>query len=329
MRAAVLGILIAFSTSPAVARGQQYPTPSPAPSATPIARQALSDAWWTGPMLAPSAGTLPQGHVLVEPYLFDVIQYGSYDRNGALTGATHSNGFGSLTYVIYGLTNRLSVGLIPTAGFNTVSGGPNSGGIGLGDIGVLAQYRLAQYQLGQWMPTTSIAVQETVPIGRYDNLGDRPSNGLGGGVYSTKVSLYTQTYAWMPNGRILRLRLNLSQTFSGSAPVAGVSVYGTANGFEGSVQVGNTTTIDAAGEYSITRNWVFASDLVYGYDGNTRVSGNNGISNLGQSHSFAFAPAIEYNWTANAGILFGVRLFPAGRNTPASITPAIAVNMVR
>jgi hypothetical protein len=33
----------------------------------PSARQSLDDAWWTGPMLAPSAATLLQGHFLIEP----------------------------------------------------------------------------------------------------------------------------------------------------------------------------------------------------------------------------------------------------------------------
>ncbi len=40
------------------------------------ARQSLEDAWWTGPMLAPSAATLPRGHLLIEPYLYDVIAQG-------------------------------------------------------------------------------------------------------------------------------------------------------------------------------------------------------------------------------------------------------------
>src|SRR5690348_11021258 len=55
-------------------------------SAPPVAsevRQSLDDAWWTGPMLAPSAATLPRGHFLIEPYLYDVT-------------SPHSNGFGSL-----------------------------------------------------------------------------------------------------------------------------------------------------------------------------------------------------------------------------------------
>lgn len=327
-RVAIFALSFALSATPAATKAQQYSMPSPTPSAAASAREALSSAWWTGPLLAPSAGTLPRGHVLVEPYLYNVIQYGSYDRQGALTPAAHSNDFGSLTYIIYGLTDRISVGLIPVLGYNTGGGGP-SGGIKLGDLGVLAQYRLAQYQPGRWMPTTSIALQENFPIGEYQNLGNRPNNGVGSGAYSTKVSLYTQTYAWMPNGRIIRLRLNFSQTFSGSASVDGVSVYGTGRDFRGSVNPGNATTIDAAEEYSITQNWVFASDLVYEYSGNTRVSGTSGVTNLGDSHSFAVAPAIEYNWTANAGIIAGIRLFPAGRNTAASITPVMAINLVR
>ena len=42
-------------------------------SAAAAAEQSREDAWWTGPMLAPNAASLPQGHALIEPYLFDVI----------------------------------------------------------------------------------------------------------------------------------------------------------------------------------------------------------------------------------------------------------------
>src|SRR5216683_3623270 len=102
---------------------QQDASPSSA-----VVRQSLDDAWWAGPMVAPSAATLPRGHFLIEPYLYDVI-------------AVHSNGFGSLTYVNYGLLDRVTVGLIPTAGFNKVSRGPSGSGVGLGDLTLQSQYR--------------------------------------------------------------------------------------------------------------------------------------------------------------------------------------------
>jgi hypothetical protein len=48
----------------------------------------------------------------------------------------------------------------------------------------------------------------------------------------------------------------------------------------------------------------------------------------GSSYSLGFAPAIEYNWTSRIGALLGVRVIQIGRNTSATITPAIGLNMV-
>lgn len=280
-------------------------------------------------MLAPSAGTLPRGHVLVEPYVYDVVQYGAYNTKGAMQPAPHSNGYGSLTYIIYGLADRVSVGVIPTFGFNTVSGGLSSSGVRVGDLAVLAQYRLAQFHSGSWIPTTSVSVEESLPTGKYDRLGDRPTDGFGSGSYTTTVSLYTQTYFWMANRRILRFRLNASEAFSSSVPVNGVSVYGTGSDFRGYAKPGNTFTLDLAQEYSITRNWVVALDAVYHHSANTRVVGNGLLANSGASQVYYLAPALEYNWSANDGILFGVRTVPGALNNSATLTPAIAINMVR
>jgi hypothetical protein len=278
-------------------------------------------------MLAPSAATLPRGHFLIEPYLYDVI-------------GAHSNGFGSLTYVNYGLVDKVTVGLIPTAGFNKPSHGPSSSGIGLGDLTVQTQYRLTKFHEGSWIPTTSIAVQETLPTGKYDRLGDRPSDGLGSGAYTTTLALYSQTYFWLPNRRILRMRFNLLQSFSNNVNVKDVSVYGTEAGFRGHAKPGNSLFADASWEYSLTRRWVLALDATYRHNGNTRMTGYD-IQNLGQnppptiqldsgtSDALGFAPAIEYSWKPNLGVLLGTGVIPASHNTHASITPAVAINFVR
>src|SRR5882762_4819264 len=106
-----------------VAAGAQQATP---PSCAD--HNSLADAWWTGPMLANSAATLPRGHVLIEPYLYDVVGTAQYGGDGVRRSVPRSNGFGSLTYIVYGLTDRVGLGLIPTAGFNTASGGLSSSG---------------------------------------------------------------------------------------------------------------------------------------------------------------------------------------------------------
>jgi hypothetical protein len=295
----------------------------------------MNDAWWTGPLLAPSANTLPQGHVLIEPYVYDVTTQGFYNSSGTRVSVPHANGFGSLTYINYGLANRFTVGLIPVFGYNQVSTGLGSSGVGMGDLTVQAQYRLHLFHEGSWVPTTSVAVQQALPTGRYDQLGERPAEGLGAGAYTTTLCFYNQTFFWMPNGRILRTRFNVTQAFSHSVSINDVSVYGTSQGFRGHASPGPALFVDLAAEYSITRHWVLAGDAVYRHQYNTPVSGYNIddptasiLLNSGSSQVFGLAPALEYNFNSKVGVIFGTRIFPAGKNTTDSFTPVIAVNIV-
>ncbi len=289
------------------------------------APQSRDDAWWTGPMMANSAETLPPGHVLLEPYLYDVASRGS-------------DSFASRTYMNYGVANNFTMGIIPVFGYNRVSNAPNSSGVQVGDVTVQAQYRLRQFHEGSWLPTVAINVQETFPSGKYDRLGNRAANGMGSGAYTTTIGIDTQTYLWMPNGRILRVRFNVAASFSSHADVEGVSVYGTDAHFRGHARPGNNVFANAAAEYSLTRNWVLALDVVYSHNSSTRVNGQeyaNGdpfppdVALGAKSNRYVgFAPAVEYNWSPNIGLLLGVRIIPSGNRTTSSITPALALNYV-
>jgi hypothetical protein len=303
-----------------------------------VQRQSLDDAWWTGPIIAAGAGTLPQGRALVEPYLYDVIRYGRYDRDGGERSASRTHHYGSLTYILYGVTDRFTAGLIPTFGYNDVSGARDSSGIQVGDVSVQGQYRLSQFRQGSPVPTTSLVVQQTLPTGKYDRLGTDVNDGLGAGAYTTTLALYSQYYFWMPNGRILRSRFNASYAVSDDVDVEDVSVYGTSAGFRGVAHPGDVLTINSSWEYSITREWVFAMDFIYQHDASTRLTGSQMDTaagrtervheNFGSAWRFGVAPAIEYNFTSRIGVIAGARWFAAGSNTSATITPVVAINMV-
>ncbi|HZS59785.1 MAG TPA: hypothetical protein VFA43_10985 [Gemmatimonadaceae bacterium] len=281
-----------------------------------VGQQSLGDAWWTGSVQAAGAATLPAGHVLFEPYVYDVI-------------GDHSQTFTSRTYLIYGLADRVSVGVIPIFGYDAVSGGPSSAHLGFEDLTAQAQYRLTQFHVGSWVPTTSVLIQETFPTGKYDRLGDRTSDGLGAGAYTTTLALYSQTYFWMPTGRVLRSRLDVQQTIlSSRVPIADASVYGTATGFGGHADPGPSTFVDLAAEYSVTRNWVLACDANYGWNGDTRVVGGAAVRHTGSSEAIGFTPAVEYNWNAGVGLIVGARVIEIARNTGRSVTPVIALNVV-
>jgi hypothetical protein len=325
--ATVFAIAAGLATTIASAQDQTAP------------KEPLADAWWTGPMLANTAGTAPAGHLLVETYLYDQMQNGRFDAQGNRHPAPSSSGYGTLTYLVYAVADRVGVGLLPSFGYNTASGSPASTGPGFGDVGVFAQIGLTQFRIGSWVPTTAFNLQETFPTGTYDHLGDRPTNGFGSGTYTTMASLYSQTYFWLPTGRILRVRLNFSDIFASHARVDDASVYGTADGFHGSAAPGNTFVVNAAAEYSLTSHWVLASDLVYRHYGNTRVEGTVDsagdplpsaftTANSGTSRLIYVAPALEYNWNSRLGLLLGVRVAAAGRNTAQTITPALAINIV-
>ena len=84
---------------------------------------------------------------------------------------------------------------------------------------------------------------------------------------------------------------------------------------------------------------MLALDILYQHNGSTRVSGSlpsaagvPGVTDFrarsGSGYSLGLAPAIEYNWNSRVGLLVGVRIIGVGRNATASVTPAIALNMV-
>jgi Putative MetA-pathway of phenol degradation len=309
-----------------------------ADSSTGVAQQSLDDAWWTGSLLAPNAATAPHGHMLVEPYVYDEITNSSFDTHGDRHALDGGHQIGSLTYIIYALTDRLAIGLLPRFGYEEPAGAPNSSAPAVGDFGLQLQYGLTRYTPGSWVPATSVVLGETLPTGRYDQLS-RESDGLGAGAYTTALALYSQDYLWLANGRIMRVRLDVTYTWSACVGLENVSVYGTGAGFRGRACPGQTFTAIAAAEYSLTRNWVLAADVVYEHSDSTRVAGaeptspggsafEDLLTATGASESQGVAPAIEYNFTSTVGVIAGVRILESGHNTTGSITPVVAVNMV-
>jgi hypothetical protein len=282
------------------------------------ARQSPDDAWWTGPLVTYSARSLPQGHMLIEPYLYDV-------------STRDSDTVHSFTYFLYGLTDKLTVGVAPDFAWSSVKNGPDSSGPHLGDVTLRAQYALVGMDMENTIPDIAFAVLQNLPTGKYDRLG-RASDGFGEGGYAATLALYSQMLWWMPTGRLLRTRLDVMETLSPNVPVKDASVYGTGLGFLGHATPGNQMSVQAGFEYSLTRQCVIATDLVYSHSDPTVTAGSQGgvpvLRNSRNSDVFGYAPAIEYNWSANAGLIAGVRVFAPAHNCRASVTPAIAFNYV-
>lgn len=303
----------------------------------PCSADTSREAWWTGPIAAPSAATLPRGHVLIEPYIYDTRIRGAYDNSGNLDTSSRGNNVGTLVYTLYGIADRLSAGLIYAMELEGHRQGEQSV-VGGGDPSLVLQYRLTQPKRCHSKPTLSVNAQESFPLGQYDHLANNQQNEVGSGVFTTTLAAYSQTSFWMLNGHVLRVRLNGSLSLPSSAMVTGRSVYGTPPNFSGFVAPGRGVVVDLAAEYGLTRNWVFASDLLFRRQGETLLMGVSGCLPPGSTKcssvidggfSIAVVPAVEYNFSASFGIIAGVKLTTSGTNTNATAGAIVAFNFMR
>ena len=278
---------------------------------------AMQSARWTGSMLSSNAETLPHGHFYTEPYVYEVISSGNHT-------------LGSSGFYQYGLSDSFTIGLDPSFALGTKS--PNRA-LAIGDFKILSQLRLTHFTPKHRVPTVAIMFNAVLPTGKFDRLAPE-KEGHGSGSFASEIGVNVQDYFLLGNGRLLRVRLNFLKSLPYGAHVSDRSVYGTAAGFRGHVRPGSTTTMLGAVEYSITREWVVAFDVIRTSTAATRLEGGYGSGptvkqTFPKSWSVGFAPAVEYNWDDRTGVLLGVWVSPKGRNSQSSLVPAIAISRFR
>jgi hypothetical protein len=125
----------------------------------------------------------------------------------------------------------------------------------------------------------------------------------------------------------------LSYTYPNAVHVKGINVFGGGKDPRGKVYPGPYLLTILGLEYTLTRNWALALDIEYLHTDHTRFSDTKGATEskknqvgLPSSEQFSLAPAIEYNWSANFGIISGVWFSIAGRNTAAFANGIVAVS---
>jgi hypothetical protein len=274
---------------------------------------AMKAARWTGPLLASNAETLPQGHVYTEPYFFDGISGGEHHP-------------GTSGFYQYGLTDSWTVGVQPLFSLGAERFNHD---LALGDFKLLSQVRLSHFTPERQVPSVALVTNLVIPTGKEDHLG-RLKSGHGSGSFAPEIGVNVQQYFLLGNGRLLRARINFLHDFPLRTAISDRSVYGTDAGFHGHARPGAKTTMIVGAEYSLTNEWVLAFDVEGDHWGKTRVKGRDAVGAPVDrispvSWNVGVAPAVEYNWSARAGAIFGVWVVPKGHNTQSSVTPAIAV----
>lgn len=295
---------------------------------------ALAAPWFTGPLLAPAGHTIPKGHTNLEIYGLDIFTNGRYDNFGTILHSPTFRSFVVNPLITHGFTEWLDVQFNAPYVYNSTRGAHYSR---LGDVALTFGFQLIEQNNSPKRMDVRVLVQETIPTGRYDHLNPAKygTDSTGLGSYHTQLGLDFQ-YLWQVfQTHYLRTRLILTRLYTASTYVAGLNSYGGTIVTAGKVKPGAENGIDLAFEYTLTQNWVAVMEGTMTDGQATRFNGILTIGNLGGPDAAighgrykvkALAPALEYNFSGNLGLIGGVWFPVSGKNTSHFMTYVLALN---
>jgi len=322
-----------------------------------VSLPALSDdtPWFTGPLLSGSPVVTPLG--TVNTYLDMLSQHNSgiyqNDYDFISTPRYLSSDF-SPSFV-YGLTNDVDFGVELDYLRNQNEGQSYSG---LGDTNMNLGFQLMTQGTSKNRSNIKLTLHQLFPTGRYDQLDPQyyTSNALGVGSYHTGISIVGQHLFALQESHYLNVYGGMTLTYASSLRLHGLSTYGGGRETDGIIYPGDSLTADLAAEYLISKNWVA---VIEGYFLGQRAShfvgrvGNNpaafiegrlpsepgshrilfnrimpNLHNLGNYEKIGsgnvaqitLAPALEYNFSDDIGIIGGAWFSVSGKNAPAFFT---------
>jgi hypothetical protein len=284
--------------------------------------QEMFNPWYTGPLLAPSASMMPPGYGNLQPYLVFTCQYAAFDKHRKSVTLPNAK------YSLNPLIGPLQLGITPSTdisiGFGGIGNwqGSHSGG-GYQDTTATLGFLIWTQSL--FIPGFKFTIKETFPTGTYQNLNE---NGLGlsatgGGSWATTFGLATAKLFFWRTQHPFATRLFFSYTVPTPVHVHGVNAYGGGPDTHGTVHPGQTFSSDLGLELSLTQQWVLALDWTYSFTNSTSFNGHAGTTRAGTpasvgggySDNMTLAPAVEYNWNSNLGVIAGVQCSVYGRNS--------------
>ncbi|NNM42938.1 MAG: hypothetical protein HKM07_01165 [Chlamydiae bacterium] len=307
--------------------------------------EPIQGPWLTGTLLSPGGYTIPQGHVNFEPYLFINSSIGKYDGEWK---AKRIDTFISTSVqlpVFVGITSFMDFQMFPQASYNHVSN-QNSGGFS--DLPLALNFQVWSEHPGSWAPAVRVGIMEIFPTGKYNKRNPEKlgTDITGEGAYTTAFNVVFAKTMELGGTHFMRTRLGLSYAIPSSVHVEGFNTYGGGFGTKGKVLPGNQFSAVLGIEYTPTLHWAFALDIQMITSERDKFSGKRGattqvVSSVDNSspqqlavsigdrslERVSLAPAVEYNFSQNVGMIVGMWFTVAGRNTTQFVNGVAAVNI--
>ncbi len=290
--------------------------------------------WFTGPFFAPSSLAVPYGYTNVEPNIFATIDHAFYNQHWRPESMPNMYVLNTQFSMQIGVTSWMDVQFAAQFFWEHTE---SKSATRFGDFPINLDIQLYTYKKPSWWPfNIKLIVKETFPTGKYRKLN--PSklglDGVGSGIFATTIGLALGRTFHLTGIHFLQFRSGWFYTWPSRVHVKGFNSYGGGYGTNGYIYPGQQFYAVLSTELNFTQNWAFSCDYVGVNNPKQTFKGYNGVnadgtpaSNVNPSNTqFSLAPAIEYNWSEELGLIAGVWFTVAGRNTFDFASFAIALN---
>lgn len=293
--------------------------------------QRMFTPWYTGPLITGSATVMKPGKWNIQPYIFVTDNYATYDSKRNTVNTPDTLTINPQLIIQTGLTSFMDVVLILQGTYNE---NQDESSMNFGDTSLSVDFALLEEK--PFIPGIAIGIQETFPTGKYDRLNPNKNNvqATGEGSYQTTFAFkFSKVLWWWWLSHPMSARFNFTWTIPSIVHVKGFNVYGGGFGTDGKIRPGFKYSADIGYEFSFTRNWAFALDVVYEFDNEITFSGSPGTSQTGETASngagssdvLSLAPAIEYNPLPNLGMIGGAWFTVYGRNATKFASAIVSI----
>ena len=298
-----------------------------------VSHQFENPPWMTGPLLCPSTHITAGGDFNLEPYLYISWISNEYDKNWNKVKEDPIRIDLFQAYLTIGLTKWMDLSVTPSCVHNVSHGRQ---GYHFSAMNVGFDFQILVDAPDNYLPALKLTIQEVFPIGQHDHLDPNKHevDAGGNGKYVTEVTLAASRLIQLKDEYWLNLRLAWDYVISTRVHVHGYNFYGGNAQTDGYVYPPQVSKFDFAFELTLSRNWALAFDAVSRYAPSRKFKGVAGFTAAGTPDTlskgafaeYSLAPAIEYNWNANLGIIIGAWFTVAGRNVDAFTSWVSAFN---
>ncbi len=295
--------------------------------------------WFTGPLICPSANTVEEGSYNIEPFFYATKNPALYDNNWKAQTIPTQWMIGVEPFIWVGLTNWCDIEFQLSAA-NWDHNQQGGGAWTLRDSLIQFEFQLwrDEWPSQSWLPSIKLAISELLPLGKYRNLNPSKLAADQGGLgsWTTGLQLVFGKIWLFSKDNFFDVRLACQYNFYNSiVHVKGYNAYGGGKDANGKVLPGADVELDLAFEYALSRHWALAIDLIgywqakstfEGYPGTNALLGTPMTVAKEASIQYSIAPAIEYNWNENLGVIAGAWFTVAGKQISKFYDFIFAIN---